>query len=667
MSPLWGLLLWTVLPAPAVAAPERPPSIEAQLNEAEASITDIERVLKAVRTDPRLAEKACRDSFSVESLSAGLRSLQVPASAFVVLPSLRQGLTSHLACRALAVDDAAACAPLEPLAALPTGAPFTMPPDYVCRTDYYLWSFDRSRLAGGPDLYRRCLEENAHHRPGDEGPFKPGTFENACAVVRDYRAGAMPVAEACLRLKPSFDPPLPAEECARRVRWFFAEDAGLCAGLRSPDARDRCRDLLALRKAVAAGSTEACGDSAPCRLLMSRPPNCARPLEQARAAYCGRYDLGYAWRLHADLSVLLERAADALGGATNPQSAMANPLVDRLARLEARRQDLARDLGQEAPPDKVAPALPGAAFAEVDLDLARGLSLALSRGLAAPPAGCAGGFSVPALLEAIRGGTLTADNSLLKPLEEYFGCQALVLGGPGVCRDLEMPRLNATFFLRPDYLCRHHFLMWRHDLARLSGSPDMAAFCIAENYYRWRAPFDGGPFKPGAFRDGCEIISGYSARGADLREVCGRAMPYYRYSKDVGECVDRFRYAHGEDARLCETLDHPRVKMDRCLDLVALRKAMRAGGADCGDSFYCKMQLDRGPESCGPYLARLREAACRASGGLTDGASSQQPASSELLERAGRRLDALVGVPDSELARRRRVLDWLRKRSAGPR
>ncbi len=623
------------------AAAAAPAPIEAYLTQAQASLAEIDRVLEAVGSSEGRAETACRESFTAGALLEGLRNGQLPVAAFAVLQPLREGLTAYLSCKALAADDPSVCRGLEPLASLAAGSKPALPPHYICRRDYQTWAYDLARIAASPDLLRRCRDENVYRWPGDEGPFRPGTEETVCRLVADYSAKRLSVAQTCAGLSPHFTSPVPPEECARRVRWFFGEDEALCADLRSEVVRARCRDIAATRKAHAAGRY--------------RPPDCAPPLASARAAYCGRYSLDYAWRLHADLSVLLDRAAELLAGASQGQGEPAA----RLARLEARRQDLVRALGRDASPEMGTLGLPGAAFAAVDLELAAAHALVLSREPGEPVAGCKEGFSLSSLLAEIGSGRLRPDEELRKQLEGYFGCLALVLDGPGVCAALDLPALKAAHAYSPDYRCRHNYLMWNSDLARISGRPDAPARCIAENYYRWRDPFDGGPFKPGAFREGCGLLLDYSVRGQDLRQACGKVMPYFRYSTDVGECVKRFQYAHGEDARLCYSLEKPRPKLDRCLDLVALHGAVR-DGKPCGESAYCRMQLERGPQSCGPYLAGLRRSSCKS--GAT-GAGAKDPGQvAGSLEQASRHLEALEGGSPDERERRRSFIAWLRRR-----
>lgn len=584
--------------------------IAAQLLQAQAEIDEIGRVLAALK-DPRAAQAACAASFSAETLLEATRTGLAPAALFVALPDARAGLASHLACRALAADDPALCAPLEPLAAAPVGVPSTgvplgLPAHYLCRRDYHSWAYDLSRLGGGKDFQKRCLDENGYRWAGDEGPFRPDGWGLACAALAEHRAGRADAARTCASLAPLFVPPVAAAECERRVQWFFGENAALCDGLRSSVAQARCREIATLKSTLAKGEV-------PRR-------DCTPALETARAAYCGRFNREYASSLHADLSVLLERASELIGEAS-ARGGPAHPQAARLAALETRRQDLAAALGVEGPRDPATPELPGAAFAAVDLDLA-----------AAALAGVGG----------------RCDQ---QHLEEYFACQARFLGAPTVCGALDLPEFKNTSY-PPAYRCRHNFLMWSADFARISGSSDSPDRCVAENYYRWRDPFDGGPFKPGAFREGCGIIADYSVRGADLRETCERIMPVYRYSTSIPECMDRFRYAHGQDLRLCATLKNPTVKLDRCQGLAALRGALR-DGKPCGGSKYCRMQTALSPESCGAYLDAARAAGCASSG------PSEEP-----LERAERKLRALTAVPADQKARRERLLLWLRGGSA---
>ncbi len=566
--------------------------LEAQLDMAQASVDEIGRVLAAVK-NPSAAEKECR----AETLPVS----RVPAAALAALPALRDGLASHLACKALEADDPTLCAPLES----PAGPAQGLPAHYLCGRDYRTWAFDRSRLGDGKDFTKRCLEENSYRWPGDEGPFRPDGWKAACAALEEHRAGRDDAAKTCAKIGPLFAPPVAEAECERRVRWFFAEDPALCDGLRSEVVRARCREIAAFKAKPAAR-------------------DCGPALETAKAAWCGRFNRDYAWKLHSDLSVLLEKASDLMGREA-VRGGPEHPLAEKLRRLETRRQDLASALGVGGS----AEALPGAEFSSVDIDLAQ------------------------ATLDADVGSCdLSSATERTKPLEDYFACQARVLGSPTACKVLDLPAFKNVSY-PPAYRCRHNFLMWNADVARLSGTPDSPLRCIAENYYRWRDPFDGGPFKPGAFREGCGIIADYSVRGADLKATCEKAMAVYRYSTDVGECVNRFRYAHGQDLKLCTTIKNPPVKLDRCQGLYALRHALREG-ASCGDSMYCRMQTERTPQTCGAYGEVVRKLGC---GGKP---------SPELVDRAERKLNELKGAAVEDMERRRAFIAWLRTRvSAG--
>lgn len=313
-----------------------------------------------------------------------------------------------------------------------------------------------------------------------------------------------------------------------------------------------------------------------------------------------------------------------------------------------------------------APPVPGAAFHDADLPLARAHLLALQLSAPVSTGTCAASFSVDGLLKYLADGGAHASRDASERLEQLLSCQALVLEGTAPCERLAVPALARGEAFPPEYVCRQTFGMWLHDRGRIAKEGDTAARCRYENYYRLNNPLDGGPFKAKTFEAGCALVAEYTRRGEGLDGICERLMPSFRYSTDPKDCQDRLRYAHGEDERLCTTMK-PLPRMERCLDLRAFRRAVDARSEKaCAASYYCRMQLRRDAASCAPHLEALRASWC-AAGGAALPPLDRAAAARELEGLLKDAEKALAGrAPSDELARRKAFLEGLRRLALTP-
>ena len=237
-----------------------------------------------------------------------------------------------------------------------------------------------------------------------------------------------------------------------------------------------------------------------------------------------------------------------------------------------------------------------------------------------PNPACEALRSSDTLLGALSAGGMSTDTLKVftshdRELSKYLGCLALASQSDDACAHLgELDRAQKEFSKTPalpfSYMCRMNASVWRHDHARITHAEDVIGRCIAENSAR--LPGDGGPLKPGTFKEGCPLLARYAMGGQDAAVVCGELKPYFRYEGGPEVCIDLLHYVNGEDPDYCSHVRQPHTP-ERCRYLAAYRKAFDDRNAKaCADDPLCRVQMGAGTSGCEVYRKALQTSVCGA-------------------------------------------------------
>lgn len=556
MTPVFALLGLLA----SAASPAEP-----VLEQGRAIVEELERAADALEGKKPAGSSYCGGAFLPEALLRDLESAKLPWAIMEAIPALSDYLASWSACSEFSGARNGACGRLEPLDAWYSGArrgPWSYPAAYRCRRDALLWRFDRARITRSPDIRDACLQENAHRRPEDGGPFKPGTYRQACPIVADYFVNGGDPLAACGKLIDYYRYANDAKDCAGRILYAQGDQPENCPALLPPPFPQRCRDLAVYRKASDRRRPEDCGDSAYCRLLMGAGPRvCEGMARTIQESVCGRFSAPYARSLASAFASLLKE----------PEAA------GKLAELRPRFDAVSARLGPEGPAG--APCPGGAPSPEAFLDRLK---------------------EHPTKHDWRR--ALAAS----EPLTRYFSCQAAAApAGTDPCGRLSfLDRAGQAPGPFPwVYSCRRDATLWAFDRARLTRSDDFIEACEREG--RGRLPADPGPFKERSLPQACRLLERSSIKEGDRRKLCAQLKPFLAEGDSEERCLKRLRLGWGEDPRLCEGIASPYAAR-RCRELVVYRKALEPGGA-CGGSSYCRMQVER---TCEGFRDEAQAALC---------------------------------------------------------
>jgi hypothetical protein len=225
-------------------------AVDAELAHAEAGVDSLERPPAQSASPPD-----CRAGFDLDAfLARAFKEGRLPEDPLMgERPTLAMALNWLFACRALASDDMAACAPLAPLSkekfirCEPTFLELKMYHDFIVRA---------------PHARKTCEESVLSPVQRGVGEGRAGDFCDALV------AGLNQTPEtACRRVEPFLEPKQ-RRKCRPLFRSFSGD--GACEGYPYGESRFLCIENAAFFRARAKGDPELCGKAGFCRVWLGQ-------------------------------------------------------------------------------------------------------------------------------------------------------------------------------------------------------------------------------------------------------------------------------------------------------------------------------------------------------------------------------------------------------------
>lgn len=553
-----------LLAGPAWAAQEPP----ARLSEALALLAGVESALGG-------ETPGCPPGIGLETVLAddAAGRLDIPTSA--ALDARRGELRLAFSCRALAAEDAKACAPLGARPAriefpkdkpAPGARPETLA--FLCASDLHDLRMGRAAVDGKRgEFVAACLDhEAAGHRD-----FRTEERAKACALLAD---GLKTPEETCRALRPLYSSSLPAGFCDGEVLMLAGDPRGCARLVGEPADKELCESVAAYR--ARRDGAPGCESRPLCAALAGAGAKACEPLERrALSAACVSHYLPRA--LGAAESALSsaenELGSRAVGGPDGRESAAAaDDAAESAARARLRIAALRERLSRLAGAGAATTAPPAPASPETLENRLAALESEAACRARANSAEVMASLLGPGLSEPSKGVLLTA----VRPwLERGYNARVLSSKDPSLCDELASlksvtRRERGAGDVPFELLCKTNYYEALMAEVVVRDKPGLFELCRQRNLVGDR------DFKLDSLDVSCGIIA---ERKGSVDEICARLEPYFDNATIAKSCRRMLRFVAGDPAVCPEFRDE--MVRERCEGYAALRKGECAGRAQC--------------------------------------------------------------------------------------
>jgi hypothetical protein len=265
--------------AQMVSLPQSLNLIDTLLAQATVIVKDAEKAASSAGGKMPTDEASCRRTMTVEEIVERQGTQPLPASfvketGYTFLATMEM----YYRCRFMATNDPKQC---EPVKRIKDGvdAPDAREITVKCHDYGLLHKMDGALIKHDPKAVEACVYALTHTAKKEADPAR---VQAACTALAAYT----PDADAtCARLIPIVGDKKFAERCPAHIRML--NGAPNCGGWNTPDSPGICEEWVALHKAAAAHSPDACGNHGICRVLMGAGPDaCELLASRVKASYC---------------------------------------------------------------------------------------------------------------------------------------------------------------------------------------------------------------------------------------------------------------------------------------------------------------------------------------------------------------------------------------------